>query len=408
MANNSINVHPLLQRSLNNIRASKLAGFGCETSKSKKPKRIESTWEEKTYFVNDQHESVTDSKIQAISLFSGAGGLDIGAQLAGVKVISSLDFDKDSVHTMMGNKYFSHTQHVHEKIQNIQGKEYEKVIRENNPEKLLLIGGPPCQPFSKAGYWVTHKNRLGGKDPRNMIGQYLRIIEEIKPDGFLLENVASLLHPKNSNVVTTLREKIDEIGYKFIIFKANALDFGVPQKRKRVFFLVSKKTMKGQPKKTRGTATECCSDPTLKPHESVIDWIAQYDCDAYHEPEETTLGKTYDLALREIPPGKNYLALTKRDSHPNPKFEANKRFWNFLLKLHPNLPSWTIAAQPGPWVGPFHWNNRRLRLPEIAAIQAFPSDYTFHGSRRSTQRQIGNAVPPLLGKAMIEYLINNI
>ena len=79
-----------------------------------------------------------------------------------------------------------------------------------------------------------------------------------------------------------------------------------------------------------------------------------------------------------------------------------------MLKLHPDLPSWTVAAQPGPWVGPLHWNNRRLRVPEIAALQSFPNDYIFTGSRRSIQKQIGNAVPPLLGKGMVDFLIKRV
>ena len=104
-------------------------------------------------------------------------------------------------------------------------------------------------------------------------------------------------------------------------------------------------------------------------------------------------------------PGKNYLSLCDGKKS---NFIKNTRFWNFLLKLKPDLPSWTIAAQPGPWVGPFHWNNRRLRVPEIAAIQTFPKNYKFFGNRRSIQKQIGNAVPPLLGKAMIKYLAVNL
>ena len=100
----------------------------------------------------------------------------------------------------------------------------------------------------------------------------------------------------------------------------------------------------------------------------------------------------------------NYKALTAWAGYPNPKFVADKRFWSFLLKLSPDKPSWTITAQPGPWVGPFHWTNRRLRVPEAAAIQSFPKGYKFHGTRRSIQKQIGNAVPPLMGKAMIEFL----
>lgn len=360
------------------------------------------------YTVNDKVELILDSKIQTIGFFSGAGGLDIGAQLAGTKVISSLDFDRDSVATMKSNKYFAHTTHFHKDIKEVFAKEYSKIINLNNPEKLILVGGPPCQPFSKAGYWVTHQNRLGSEDPRNMIGQYLRVIAELKPDGFLLENVESLLHPKNVDAVNDLKEAIDKLGYKFIVYRADALNFGVPQKRKRVFFIASKKGIKGEPIKTHGSELELIANPKLQIHEKVIDWIGKFDSDKYFETEELTTGKTYDEALKQIPPGQNYFALTERSGHQKPLFEANKRFWNFLLKLHPYKPSWTIAAQPGPWVGPFHWNNRRLRIPEIAALQTFPEDYHFVGSRRSVQKQIGNAVPSILGKAIVEHLMSNI
>lgn len=361
-------------------------------------------YDERGYQVNHLQLEIAESKINAIGFFSGAGGLDIAAQLAGAKIISSMDFDKDSISTLQKNEYFNHAQHLLKDIKDVTGKDYKKIIKENNPEKVILVGGPPCQPFSKAGYWVTHQNRLGSEDPRNMIGQYLRIIEEIKPNGFVLENVESLLHPKNSQAVSDLTEAIDKLGYKLSVYRANALDFGVPQKRKRVFFIASKKKITGEPSKTHSEKP----NGVLKPYERVIDWIGKFDDAKYFEQEETTFGKTYDGALKQIPPGQNYFALTERSGHPNPQFKANKRFWNFLLKLHPNQPSWTIAAQPGPWVGPFHWNNRRLRIPEIAAIQTFPEDYVFAGSRRSVQKQIGNAVPPLMGKAIVEHLIANI
>ena len=366
------------------------------------------SYNQRGYTVNDKVDEIIDSKIQTIGFFSGAGGLDIGAQLAGSKVISSLDFDRDSVATMKANKYFAHSKHFHKDIKEMFATDYTKIIKDNNPEKLILVGGPPCQPFSKAGYWVTHKNRLGSEDPRNMIGQYLRIVEDLKPDGFLLENVESLLHPKNANAVSDLTEAIDKLGYNFIVYRANAQDFGVPQKRKRVFFIASRKKIIGNPIKTHGNDIERILNSNLLPYENVIDWIGKFDIDKYFEPEELTTGKTYDEELKQIPPGQNYFALSERSGHPNPKFLANKRFWNFLLKLHPNKPSWTIAAQPGPWVGPFHWNNRRLRVPESAAIQTFPEDYHFVGTRRSIQKQIGNAVPALLGKAMVKHLISNI
>jgi len=113
----------------------------------------------------------------------------------------------------------------------------------------------------------------------------------------------------------------------------------------------------------------------------------------------------YEKELREIPPGKNYKALTAWAGHPRPVFEAERRYWSLLLKLSPDLPSWTIQANPGPWVGPFHWTSRRLRTVELAALQTFPEGYRFAGKRRDRVRQIGNAVPPLLAQRMIEPLL---
>ena len=366
---------------------------------------VEIDFSPKSYTVNDKIDEIIGSKIQALGFFSGAGGLDIGTQLAGVKVISSLDFDKDSVATMMANQYFGHAKHHLKDIRETKARDFSVIIKENNPEKLILVGGPPCQPFSKAGYWVTHENRLGNEDPRNMIGQYMRIIQELKPDGFLLENVESILHPKNMQAVIDLETSISNLGYHLIRFKVNAIDFGVPQKRKRVFFFASRKKIDFPPVHTHGNDEDRLSNPSLHPYEKVIDWIGQYDIAEYFEKDELTINKTYYTELTDVPPGKNYIALTSREGYPNPKFEANKRFWSFLLKLDPLQPSWTIAAQPGPWVGPFHWKNRRLRVPEIAAIQTFPKDYQFAGNRRSIQKQVGNAVPALLGKSMIEHLI---
>ncbi|MGA0584720.1 MAG: DNA cytosine methyltransferase, partial [Castellaniella sp.] len=130
--------------------------------------------------------------------------------------------------------------------------------------------------------------------------------------------------------------------------------------------------------------------------------------DRYFEPGEVVFGGTYDEELCSVPPGRNYIALGELEGYAGRVFRPGGRFWNFLYKLHPKQPSITIAAQPGPWVGPFHWENRRLRVPEAAAIQTFPRNYRFHGSRRSVQKQIGNAVPCLLGEAMVKHLLKHI
>jgi DNA (cytosine-5)-methyltransferase 1 len=401
-------IYKLQKKYLKLIYKEQLNHFLKDFDVKKHKSYIEIEYEPKYFNVNDDSSDIIDSKIQAIGLFTGAGGLDIGAQLAGSKVISSLDFDFDSVATMRANKYFEHAKHYHQDIRELKTNTYSKILSKNTPEKLIIIGGPPCQPFSKAGYWVTHRRRLGEKDPRNMIGQYLRIIDELQPDGFVLENVESLLHPKNIDTVNAIKEKIDAMNYNFILINSNSLDFGVPQKRKRIFFIASKTPINNYPLKTHGDNDEIKLNDDLMPYENVLNWIGMYDSEEYFESEEVTKGKTYSKELRQIPPGKNYFSLTKRDNHPNPVFEPNKRFWSFLLKLHPCLHSWTIAAQPGPWVGPIHWNNRRLRVPEIAALQTFPKDYQFYGSRRSIQKQIGNAVPTLMSKGIVRFLMDNL
>ena len=340
-----------------------------------------------------------DSKVQGLSFFSGGGGLDIGAQMAGIKVLSSLDFEKDAIATLKKNKFFAHTKHRLEDIRNVKAQDYSQILRDNNPEKLVLLGGPPCQPFSKAGYWKTLSQRLGPDDPRNMIGAYLKIIDEIRPDGFILENVESILHPHNIQAVNDLAEAIDTMNYHFTLVKANACDYGVPQKRKRVFFIASKKPISTMPCPTNFEKPQ----KGQVPYERVIDWIGRFDRDEFISDLDSTEGLHHD-ALIQVPPGGNYISLSERRGHIPSLFKAGTRYWTFLLKLHPYLPSWTIIAQPGHWEGPFHWNNRRLRNCELSAIQTFPIDYEFVGSVRSVHKQIGNAVPCLLAQNMSQFL----
>ena len=344
--------------------------------------------------------------IVAVSLFSGAGGLDIASVMAGVPVISSTDFDSDCIATLKANEdYFGDTEIIEGDLHEIESDVFMTIVEKRHPKKFIVIGGAPCQPFSKAGYWVTNQVRRGINDPRaTLVNEYFRVVTDIQPDGFVFENVESLLHPTNRVIVDTFISIIEEAGYKYKIVRANALEYGVPQKRKRLFIIGTKGEFKSdEPRKTHD-APEKCEQSGLKPYVTAGEAIAGFEGDEYYEEYEDARGGTYYDDLCEVPPGMNYKALTAWAGYPNPKFVADKRFWNFLLKLSPDQPSWTVCAQPGPWVGPFHWDNRRLRAPEVAAIQTFPKGYKFCGNRRSVQKQIGNAVPCLMGKAMIEYL----
>ncbi|BET52987.1 DNA cytosine methyltransferase [Bacillus subtilis] len=344
-------------------------------------------------------------EIKAISLFSGAGGFDIGSHMANIPVVFSVDIEKDCVETLKLNDIFIDTKKVHGDLFQISSDEIKETLGKDYKDTFILIGGAPCQPFSKNGYWVTNKVRKGIDDPRaQLVNEYLRVLVDIKPDGFVFENVESLLHPTNKVIVDSFIEIAESEGFKTKIIRANALDYGVPQKRKRLFIIGTKGTFKTEEPIKTHFPPEIASKENLKPYVNVGEVMNEYDTDEFFEEQELTDGGTYHEELKEVPPGMNYKALTAWAGHPNPKFVADKRFWNFLLKLHPEQPSWTITAQPGPWVGPFHWNSRRLRVPEIAAIQTFPKNYVFYGSRRSIQKQIGNAVPPLMAKAMISFL----
>lgn len=338
--------------------------------------------------------------VDCISLFSGAGGLDLGAEQAGANVVRAVEFDRDAVATLRMNWPSLRVDHAD--IASLRFLEH----RDSHAAKIV-IGGPPCQPFSKNGYWVKNENRLIDRDPRNMLSEFLRTVSEAQPNGFLFENVESLLHPTNKETLRGFLSTAEALGYRCTLFRANAADFGVPQKRKRVFVFGVKKRGSAipAPQRTHSATPEI---DNLKPHEGVGTFISGYEAPQFFEAWEITTGGTYARELERVPPGYNYIALAKLQDYSGRTFRSGSRFWNFLHKLHPELPSITIAAQPGPWVGPFHWSNRRLRVPEVARIQTFPKDYRFAGSRRSIQKQIGNAVPCVLGQAMVRHLLEHL
>lgn len=346
--------------------------------------------------------------IDVISLFSGCGGLDLGLDKKRTVLISSNDFDSDAILTLKKNKRFFHDKGniLEGDVKKFEIQDFLKYRNKKNP--LIVIGGPPCQPFSKNGYWVTNKKRLRELDPRNHISYFLKVVKETNADGFLLENVESILHPSNKHVADKIMELGEkELDFNMKLIKAHACEFGVPQKRKRVFFLGSKGNLTGEVLKTHSNHERKDLFTNLPDFVSAGEVLKEFNDEKYFEETEICNG-TFAEELKLIPPGENYLFLTKKRGFRDPKFEYGTRFWQFLLKLDPNKPSWTIAAQPGPWTGPFHWDNRRLRVPEIAALQTFPKSYKFIGSRRSIQKQIGNAVPPKLARVMTGHLIDSL
>lgn len=351
------------------------------------------------------HSQQEQTVVKCVSLFSGAGGLDIGAINAGAEIIACVEIDPDAAETLRMNNIGGHSSAIIE--EDIRGVDFTEW---RDGYDKIVIGGPPCQPFSKNGYWVKNDNRLIDEDPRNMLGQFLRVVSELQPTGFLFENVESIRHPTNLPTFERFVAEAKSLGYACTIYRANSADFGVPQKRKRIFVFGVKGARHPipEPHQTHGDPSKPELMNDFDPYLGVGSFIKKFSAKTYSEPQEDVTSGTYYHELVHVPAGKNYIALSKLDNYDGRTFRPGGRFWNFLHKLHPDEPSITIAAQPGPWVGPFHWKNRRLRVPEIAAIQTFPDGYKFAGNRRSIQKQIGNAVPCLLGERMVSHLIEHL
>lgn len=337
-------------------------------------------------------------------MFSGAGGLDLGTEQAGYEVAAAVEHNADAAATM--EKNFTHLQSevIRRDILGVPTRELLHAAGLKEGERPdLLVGGPPCTPFSKSGFWLEWKR--SGLDPdASLLQAYTRILDEAKPRAFVLENVYALTYKNKASrpAYERLLREIDQAGYHFQAKVLNAADLGVPQARPRLFVVGVPKGEKlpELPEARHGGSWERrTTGSSDRPHVTTGEALAGLVTEP--EPEERLRGQYADL-LAEIPPGGNYLHYTAEKGHPDPKFKWRSRYWSFLLKLDPNKPSPTIQAQPGPNVGPFHWENRRLRVPELRRLFTFPDDFDFVGTRSSIQAQLGNSVPPLLARQVVE------
>ena len=336
----------------------------------------------------------------AISLFSGAGGLDLGVEAAGFHVGAAVEVNDDAADTMEKNFPGLVSPVIRQNIMEVPTKELLRAAGLRGRERPeLLVGGPPCTPFSKSGFWLEWKR--AGLDPdASLLQAYTRILAEAKPRSFILENVYALTYQNRASAPAfeRLLREIDDAGYHCRWQVLNAADYGVPQLRPRLFVV-------GVPK---GSRLPELPEPTHSgqwerrttghkglPHVTTSEALTGLVTTP--EPEEAVRGG-YGHLLPGIPPGDNYLYYTAKRGFPEPKFEWRSRYWSFLLKLDPNRPAPTIQAQPGPNVGPFHWESRRLRVPELKRLFTFPDDFEFVGRRSSVQVQIGNCVPPRLAE----------
>lgn len=347
--------------------------------------------------------SSSTQRLTAISLYTGAGGIDFGFEAAGFDTAVAVEMDPAACKALRLNRSWPV---IERRVQEVSSKELLKVAGLRVGEVDILIGGPPCQPFSKSGYWAAG-DALRLKDPRaDTLNEYLRVLADTKPRAFLLENVPGIAFDQKSEGLLYLLKGIEEVNrragtrYEVHWRVLNAASYGVPQIRERVFLIGSRDGARFQFPQPALFSTDSAA-PGQQTYRTA--WDALGDMPADPGDDSLIVGGKWGRLLPSIPEGENYLWHTPRGKG-KPIFGWRTRYWCFLLKLAKNRPSWTIQAQPGTAIGPFHWHSRRLTSVELCRLQTFPGGLRFEGSRSESQRLLGNAVPSLLTEILAKEI----
>ena len=343
--------------------------------------------------------------MNVIDLFSGAGGLSYGFETAGFDILLGIDNDAKALETFELN---------HKGAKSICGDitqiTYEKDIKPLIGDKRIdvIIGGPPCQGMSLSGPRKFD-------DPRNKLYlSYIRLVEEIRPRAFVIENVPGLVGLFGGQIKDSIIKKFTAMGYDIQHKILCAADYGVPQNRKRVVFVGMKKGSFSYPNPFDYTVTCSMALSDLPPiEEGIGEERAQYETEPQNEyqklmRERSKLVKNHIAAVHSdkvkkiislVPDGGNYKNL--------PEEYINSR--NFHV-------AWTRFAsdKPAPTIDTghrhhFHYKyNRVPTVRECARLQSFPDDFIFLGNKTQQFRQVGNAVPPLLAEAIAKSLMEQL
>lgn len=352
-------------------------------------------------------------KFKILDLFCGAGGMSYGMHKnPNFKTVVALDIDEKLAITLKKNM-----------------PEVELVIGDIRDEKIkgsiielsktlgvnMIIGGPPCQGYSLKG------KKLGLDDPRNFLFlEYLKLVECLQPEVFVIENVKSLLSTSKGWFKEEIISAIEKLGYFVDVGVLRASDFGVPQTRERTIFIAckNKKILLPEPTiKFPVTVREAIEDLAyLESNEGAFeqDYITVAKSE-YQKLMRSNSVKLYNHKasnhaqiaiekLKMIPPekGKEYLP---QDLLGNQKFNST---WSRLKwdEPSPTIDTRFDAASNGMNNHPFL--NRTITPREAARLQSFDDDYIFYGTKVAVRTQIGNAVPPLLAKAIADKIYTEI
>lgn len=325
-----------------------------------------------------------------IDLFCGAGGLSLGLEAAGLNCVAAVEMNRDACETFALSH---HRTRIHDlPIQQVDFSKYAGIP--------LLVGGPPCQPFSAGG------KGLASGDTRDMIPQFVRAVKEARPEIFLMENVPGLAGPKHRTYLEHSLINLSKLGYKLTVEVLNAAEYGIPQKRRRLIVVGVR----------CGRDAFTMPDPTHGPRgreEFVSAGMALQgiETSAMVNESKVTFAKRPDL--RPSPydghlfnGGGRAIDLSAPSHTILASAGGNK---THFLDIENEVPAYHQYLVKGgqPKVGSLR-GGRRLSVEESAALQTFPKGMKFAGSRSSQYAQIGNAVPPKLGKVLGTALIDNI
>ena len=348
--------------------------------------------------------------INTIDLFAGCGGLSKGFQDAGYRIILGVDNDESALKTFEYNHFQSRTLNTDLSIESA----FDKIEQVIDHERIdMIIAGPPCQGFSLTG-------TRNFDDPRNKL--YLAVIESVRrfnPKGFVIENVTGMATLYGGQVKNEIIRRFDQLGYNIASSILTAADYGVPQMRKRLFFVGLRKELGTftfpSPILKEGQYVTCADaisdlpsrEMELGEEKDFYDSVPltnyqremRGQCKVLYNHVATNHTKLVKETIALVPDGGNYKDL------PIGVGESRK-FNEAWTRYNSKLPSRTIDTGHR---NHFHYNyNRVPTIRENARLQSFPDSFVFFGTKTQQNRQIGNAVPPLLGfhlgKALLNYM----
>jgi DNA (cytosine-5)-methyltransferase 1 len=366
-------------------------------------------------------------KFGLVDLFCGCGGLSLGLEAAGFEVLSGNDFDEPMIRSFAHNH--PGTKAVHGDITKLSSEEFEIDAKTID----VIAGGPPCQGFSTVG----DRRR---DDPRNrLFYEFVRIVGDLKPQVVILENVTGILTMEGGNVRRRVVEEFENLGYSMTHSVLKAEDYGVPQRRRRVFFvgnLRKKKFRFPNPthfcpepegetrqltlvdddrveKKKWVTVWDAIGDlPSLHSNESKDSYASdptneyqkrmRRDCSKLTDHKSPNHSEIMVERMRHIPQGGNHSDLPER-------LRLSSGYPNIYGRLRSDEPSDTITGNcgcisaPGRFIHPF--DNRAISVREAMRLQSFPDRWVVFGSQNKKYKQVGNAVPPILAEALGKQII---